>query len=110
MLKGHRSWVNRVAVDRRGRFVVTGSDDRTVRVWSLPHGKPVLIIEGDTAVTDVAVSPDSSRVAVAQGTVVRLYPVSLGWRHIDAAAALRQAELAAGLTLHRSSGELRQSR
>ena len=35
----HTATINCVAVDAAGRLAVTGSDDKTVRVWSLADGK-----------------------------------------------------------------------
>jgi WD40 repeat protein len=36
----HTAIIRRAGVDRDGRFAVTASDDRTVRVWSLADGVP----------------------------------------------------------------------
>ena len=30
--------INRIGVDARNRFLVTGSDDKTVRIWDLEDG------------------------------------------------------------------------
>ena len=35
----HTARINCVAVDAAGRLAVTGSDDKTVRVWSIVDGK-----------------------------------------------------------------------
>ena len=62
------------AVDRQGRFAVTGSDDRTVRVWSVADGrlvKTIWIPVGAQNVGDVravAISPDGSTVAAGGWT------------------------------------------
>jgi WD40 repeat protein len=51
--------VNAVAVSPDGRFIVSGSDDRTVKVWELESGRLLRSLEGHTGgVNAVAVSPD----------------------------------------------------
>jgi WD40 repeat protein len=58
-LEGHTGWVNAVAVSPDGRFIVSGSDDRTVKVWELESGRLLRSLEGHTdRVRAVAVSPD----------------------------------------------------
>jgi hypothetical protein len=58
-LEGHTDWVRAVAVSPDGRFIVSGSDDRTVKVWELESGRLLRSLEGHTdGVRAVAVSPD----------------------------------------------------
>ena len=67
------------AVDKGGRFAVTGSDDRTVRIWSIADGKllrTLWIPQGPETVGRiyaVAISPDGSMIA-AGGWTERLRP------------------------------------
>jgi WD40 repeat protein len=59
MLKGHTDSVYTVAVTFDGRHVVSGSRDRTLRVWDLATGKTKKTLHGHTSpVTEVAVTPD----------------------------------------------------
>jgi WD40 repeat protein len=54
-LKRHDGPVTAVAMTRDGKWVVTGSADKTARVWSMPDGKEVAVLKGHTgAVTAVA--------------------------------------------------------
>ena len=58
-LEGHTDRVWAVAVSPDGRFIVSGSDDRTVKVWELESGRLLRSLEGHTGrVRAVAVSPD----------------------------------------------------
>jgi WD40 repeat protein len=44
--KGHQGTVNHMAVSPDGQFLVTGSTDKTVRVWKLSTGKEVAVLHG----------------------------------------------------------------
>ncbi|WP_369035888.1 nSTAND1 domain-containing NTPase [Streptomyces adonidis] len=69
-LTGHTGPVNAVAVSPDGRTVVTGSEDRTLRVWT-PEASPVST--GDAAFTALARSPrpgDGYATGDADGTVL----------------------------------------
>lgn len=58
--------IDSAAFSRDGRELAAGSDDGSVRVWSLPHGRQVLALSGHTgAVTSVAYSPDGTRILTA---------------------------------------------
>jgi WD40 repeat protein len=75
----HTAPIRSQAVDAVGRFAVTGSDDRTVRIWSVADGKllrTIWIPVGPENVGDVyavAISPDGSTIA-AGGWNERLQP------------------------------------
>jgi serine/threonine protein kinase len=58
-MTGHEAWVSSVAVTPDGQYVVSGSGDRTVRLWELATGKEVRrFTEHESAVRSVAVTPD----------------------------------------------------
>lgn len=65
----HTAAIRSLAVDAGGRFAVTGSDDRTVRIWSVTDGKLLRTIwipvgpEYVGRVFAVAISPDGSIIA-----------------------------------------------
>ena len=62
-LEGHRGAVGCVSVTPDGRLAVTGSFDKSVRVWDLESGECLRTLEGHTdAVGDVRVTPDGRRV------------------------------------------------
>ncbi len=61
MLQGHEGRVSSVAVSPDSAFIVTGSDDRTARIWDAKSGAARAVLEGHKSlVTNVAVSPDSA--------------------------------------------------
>ena len=61
-LEGHDDTVRDVAVSKDGTIVVTGSDDKTVRVWNAKTGEMKIKLGGDRShrreVFGVAISPD----------------------------------------------------
>ena len=65
----HTAPLGRIDVDAQNRFLVTGSSDKTVRLWELPTGKPIRILrlpigEGVVGrIYSVAITPDGSTIA-----------------------------------------------
>lgn len=71
---GHTAIINRIGVDAAGRYLVTGSEDKTARVWNLTDGSWLQTLrpplgEGDEGkVYAVAIAPEGGTVAVAGWT------------------------------------------
>jgi WD40 repeat protein len=66
---GHSGAVSSVTFSPDGQWIVSGSLDRTVRIWCLKTGKTELILSsdesreaGDHAVMSVAISPRGDRI------------------------------------------------
>jgi WD40 repeat protein len=65
----HTAVIKRIGVDASERYLVTGSDDKTVRVWDLGSGRLLRVLrppagEGDEGkIYAVAMSPDGAAVA-----------------------------------------------
>jgi WD40 repeat protein len=71
--------VTAVAVSPDGRLVISGSDDRSVRVWELASGRLIHTLEGRTGlVKAVAVSPDGRLVIAGNDNTVRVWVLSSG--------------------------------
>jgi WD40 repeat protein len=67
VLKGHKASVTSIAISPDGQTLASGSDDRTVNLWSLKTGKQIFTFFGQAGeVHAVAISPDS-RMLVAGG-------------------------------------------
>jgi WD40 repeat protein len=80
----HIANINRIAVDAQCSLAATGSDDKTVRLWSLPTGQLLRtqrlpIGDGNLGkVYAVAVSPDGKRVAAGGWDATRKSGASYG--------------------------------
>jgi WD40 repeat protein len=67
----HTATIRRIGVDAANRYLVTASDDKTVRVWELPAGRLLRVIRPPLGAGDegklyaVAISPDGSTIAAA---------------------------------------------
>jgi hypothetical protein len=62
-LKGHTDWVTSVSFSPDGRRLVTGSRDKTAKVWDAEKGTEILSLKGHTGeVTSVSFSPDGRRI------------------------------------------------
>jgi WD40 repeat protein len=61
--RGHDGWVSAVAISADSRWLVTGSEDKTARLWDLsakdPAVNPMVLQGREDRVTAVAISPDS---------------------------------------------------
>jgi len=70
----HTAVIRRIGVDAANRFLVTASEDRTLRVWELPAGRLLRVIRipigagNEGKLYAVAISPDGSTVAAGGWT------------------------------------------
>jgi WD40 repeat protein/tetratricopeptide (TPR) repeat protein len=68
ILSGHTSTINRVAISPDGALIVTGSGDKTARVWDAKTGAELLKLEGHSEhINSVAVVPGSNRIVTGSG-------------------------------------------
>ncbi|KIJ49040.1 hypothetical protein M422DRAFT_205279 [Sphaerobolus stellatus SS14] len=80
-LTGHTCWVRSVAFSPDGQRVVSGSHDKTIRIWNAHTGELVSgPFEGHTdQVTSVAFSPDGQRVVSGSGDeTIRIWNAHTG--------------------------------
>ncbi|KAF3787523.1 Bromodomain and WD repeat-containing protein 1 [Nymphaea thermarum] len=77
-LRGHQNAVYCAIFDRSGRYVITGSDDRLVKIWSMETAFCLSSCRGHEGdITDLAVSSNNTLVASASNDfiirVVRIF-------------------------------------
>ncbi|KAG2126823.1 WD40-repeat-containing domain protein [Suillus clintonianus] len=62
-LQGHTGPVRSVSVSPDGKYIVSGSDDKIIRVWDLGTGETVGSLRGHTGpIWSVSISPDSKHI------------------------------------------------
>jgi serine/threonine protein kinase len=79
--KGHTNVVSSVAFSADGRQAISGSWDRTIRLWDVTTGDELKRFEGHPkTVRSVAISPDGTRLASGGGGdhTVRLWDIATG--------------------------------
>lgn len=97
---GHTARIWRTDTDASGRLLVTGSDDKTARIWSLPDGALLKTLRvpigggSEGKVFAVAVSPDGNTVAAGGWT-------GLEW---DGSASIYPFDVASGRVIKRLAG------
>ena len=64
ILRGHTSWIGRIAWSPDGKFLASPSDDETIRIWDVEQGACLKVLNGhkDTVVS-VSWSPDGKMLA-----------------------------------------------
>ncbi|HST19852.1 MAG TPA: ADP-ribosylation factor-like protein [Blastocatellia bacterium] len=80
VLRGHKSWIGRIAWSPDGSYLASPSDDNTIRIWDARSGACVRTLqEHAEAVTSVAWSPDGQRLASASwDRTIRIWEVVSG--------------------------------
>ena len=64
---GHTQRITSVALSSDGKFVLTGSWDKTAILWQTASGKKLQTFQGTVEVTSVALSADGKLVVAAAG-------------------------------------------
>jgi WD40 repeat protein len=79
-LQGHRDRVYGVAVSPDGKYVVSGSWDKTIRVWDIRTGEYVKTLKGHVDfVNSVAIFPDSEHlVSGSEDKTVKIWDIGTG--------------------------------
>ncbi|WOL00289.1 bromodomain and WD repeat-containing protein 1-like [Canna indica] len=95
-LRGHQNAVYCAIFDRSGRYVITGSDDRLVKIWSMETAFCLASCRGHEGdITDLAVSSNNAVVASsANDFIIRVWrlpdghPISVLKGHTGAVTAI----------------------
>lgn len=96
--QGHKNWVYEVAFSADGKYAISVSNDRTVRVWNVESGESVHLFKTEKAATALDVSPDGKTIAVGYGP----HDADKQSTSRIAAYALESGEAIGSLEAHRS--------
>jgi WD40 repeat protein len=79
-LKGHTQSISTIAFSPDGQRILSGSHDKTVRLWNSKTGRELRVLEGhENWVESVAFSPDSARaLSASRDGTVRLWDLDTG--------------------------------
>ena len=82
---GHKNSVRSVAITQDGKYIVSGSDDETIKLWDIQTGKEVRSFEGHTdIVRSVAITPDGKYiVSVSNDKTIKLWDIQSGALHVS---------------------------
>jgi WD40 repeat protein len=80
MQTGHDGFIRSIDISSDGKIAVTGADDSSIRIWSLPSGIELRRISTGAAVRSVALSPDGRSVAAISYQRVTIWDVESGAR------------------------------
>ncbi|KAG6894678.1 hypothetical protein C0992_005156, partial [Termitomyces sp. T32_za158] len=86
IFSGHAQEVYSLDFSLDGRFIISGSGDKTARIWNMHNGSSKVLTINDTdslnddaGVTSVAISPNGQLVAAGSlDTIVRIWDVATG--------------------------------
>ncbi|AFY44597.1 protein kinase [Nostoc sp. PCC 7107] len=79
-LTGHSSSVNSVAISSDGQILASGSDDKTIKLWSVTTGSEIRTLSGhSSSVNSVAISSDGQILASgSDDKTIKLWSVTTG--------------------------------
>ena len=81
ILTGHLSWITSATFSPDGKYIVSTSRDRTIRIWDALSGKCLRILDGaeDYYVTNAEFSPDGKNIVSAGADeIMRIWDVNSG--------------------------------
>ena len=58
--KGHKDWINDLAISGDGKYIASASRDRTIKVWQVDTGKEVVTLRGSPGNIKAVVFLDGS--------------------------------------------------
>jgi WD40 repeat protein len=78
-LEGHTAGVNGIAFSADGNQVVSGSDDKTVRIWQLDNGQVVRQFETPSPIKSLCLSGDGKQIVTGhEDAKIRVWNVAAG--------------------------------
>lgn len=80
IFRGHQDLVTSICMNREGSFLVSGSWDRTIRIWDTHNGQCLRVLHGhQDFLSSVCLTPDEKRIISGSGDgTVRVWNVQTG--------------------------------
>ncbi len=103
---GHAAWVNTVKLSPDGTLLLTGSDDKTFRLWDAATGAPLVIGDVGAEVLGLAFASDSRSFLVTEKGEVRIYPIVADSVLEEPVTLLEKAQSRQGMVLNGFALEL----
>lgn len=75
---GHQDKVQAVAFSPDSKYVLTGSQDKTAKLWDVATGKEIRTFKYFDSVRGVAFSPDGKYALISSGKLAELWDISTG--------------------------------
>jgi WD40 repeat protein len=94
---GHAKPISALAFSPDGKWLASGSDDLTIKIWDLATGSVVRTIQSGTRIATLAISPDAKLLAAGHG--VDLLSLVLSQHLGDPSYAIDLWDVATGRTL-----------
>ena len=106
-LKGHSDRVRAVDWSPEGKFLVTGGNDNTVKIWDGSTGREIATLRGHfDAVNDVKWCPNGSQLATVGNGTVKVWNVSDSIKQPTGAFALGSGMMIRGLAWNKDAAAL----
>ena len=65
---GHSNWVNSVAISSDNKLIISGSEDKSIKIWDIESGKEIKKLNGHSeCVYSVAISSDNKYIVSGSG-------------------------------------------
>jgi WD40 repeat protein len=80
IFKGHTDLIDSVAISPNGKYIVSGSDDETIKLWDINTGELLRSFEGHTdEVWSATISPNGKYIVSASGDeTIKLWDIKTG--------------------------------
>ena len=76
---GHEDSVNFIAISPDGKYIVSGSDDITIKIWDLKTGECLKTLEGHSNSVSVTISPDGKYiVSGSYDETIKIWDIKTG--------------------------------
>jgi len=78
-LKGHNDEINTLTISPEGKYIISGSEDKTIKIWDTESGRLIKTLKGHKdAVKSVAISPDGRYIVSVSDKTIKIWNLFSG--------------------------------